>query len=60
MAAEIPTIKPRANPGTDEAIKAGCRCPVIDNGRGRGWMGQPGIFVFSADCPVHVKVVSYV
>lgn len=54
------TPESKPNPGTGEALKAGCRCPVMDNGRGHGWMGQPGIFVFSADCPVHVKVVSYV
>ena len=41
------------NPGSREAIDAGCACAVIDNGRGRGYMGQPGIFVVSADCPVH-------
>lgn len=52
------TTKP--NPGTDEAIKAGCKCPVIDNGRGRGWMGQPGVFVFSGDCPVHGSGGSHV
>ena len=27
------------NPGSDEAIAAGCTCPVIDNGHGRGYMG---------------------
>jgi hypothetical protein len=41
------------NPGSDEAVARGCRCPVIDNGRGRGYMGQPDIFVLSADCPLH-------
>ena len=24
----------RPNPGSPEAKEAGCRCPVIDNGRG--------------------------
>jgi hypothetical protein len=41
------------NPGSDEAVARGCRCPVIDNGRGRGYMGQADIFVLSADCPLH-------
>lgn len=41
------------NPGSEAAIKAGCKCPVIDNGRGRGYMGQPGIFVYSGDCELH-------
>jgi hypothetical protein len=24
------------NPGTEEAIKQGCKCPVLDNHHGRG------------------------
>ena len=27
------------NPGSDDAIAAGCTCPVMDNGRGRGYLG---------------------
>ncbi len=47
------------NPGSDEAVAAGCLCPVIDNGRGRGYRGgvkdEQGrtLFVFNAACPVH-------
>lgn len=41
------------NPGSDRAVELGCTCPVLDNGRGRGYMGQPGIFVFNAGCPLH-------
>lgn len=41
------------NPGSDEAGKAGCRCPILDNEHGRGYMGQPGLFVMSFDCPLH-------
>lgn len=48
------------NPGSDEAIHAGCTCPVIDNGRGKGWMGgikdkETGetLFVYTVGCPVH-------
>lgn len=40
-------------PGTHEAIVKGCTCPVIDNAYGRGYMGQPGIYVFTVGCPVH-------
>jgi hypothetical protein len=43
----------KPNPGSDEAIKQGCTCPVLDNGHGTGYMGQKGIFVFNIDCPVH-------
>jgi hypothetical protein len=40
-------------PGSDAAIDQGCTCPVLDNGRGRGYMGQPGVFVMNAGCPLH-------
>lgn len=46
-----PTETP--NPGTQAAIDAGCKCPVIDNEYGTGYHGQPGIFVFNGNCPVH-------
>lgn len=47
------------NPGSDEAIKLGCKCPVLDNARGRGYMGGvknadgSTAFVYSAACPLH-------
>ena len=47
------------SPGSDEAIAAGCTCPVIDNGYGRGCMGgvkdEQGrtVFVIRLDCPLH-------
>lgn len=40
-------------PGSDIAIKEGCTCPVLDNGHGRGYLGNPGKFVMNAGCPVH-------
>lgn len=48
------------NPGSDEARDGGCLCPVMDNGRGRGYLGgvinpetgEP-MFVVRADCPMH-------
>ena len=46
-------------PGSDEAIAAGCTCPVIDNDYGRGCMGGvkddtgQTVFVISGDCPLH-------
>lgn len=43
----------KTNPGSDRAVERGCTCPVLDNGRGRGYMGQSGIFVFNAGCPLH-------
>lgn len=47
------------NPGSDEAIAAGCTCPVMDNGHGRGYLGgvtdEQGqtVFVIVVDCPIH-------
>lgn len=41
------------NPGSDAAIALGCTCAVLDNAHGRGYMGRPGVFVFTCGCPVH-------
>jgi len=42
------------NPGSDEAIKLGCTCPVLDNEYGKGFPidGQT-CFWYTSDCPVH-------
>ena len=40
-------------PGSDEAVKQGCTCPVLDNSHGYGYMGRKGIFVYMGGCPVH-------
>ena len=47
-------------PGSDEAIAQGCKCPVIDNEHGRGYMGgardpETGeiAYVVSQLCPLH-------
>ena len=47
---------PTPNPGSDEALELGCRCPVLDNAHGRGAMGTTGDdaeFWISAACPLH-------
>lgn len=48
-------VKPK--PGSPEARKLGCKCPVIDNGHGAGSgredeKGQP-LYWISADCNLH-------
>lgn len=46
------------NPGSKEAIDAGCKCPVLDNERGRGaYLGEDGkpVFWISELCPLHGK-----
>lgn len=56
MTAEIDkSLRDTPNPGSDAAIAIGCKCPVMDNGRGRGYMGLAGLFVYSGACPVHGK-----
>lgn len=47
------------NPGSAEAIEAGCKCPVIDNHHGNGFPaldrdgGRRTAFWISAECPIH-------
>lgn len=49
-------IKPY--PGSEQAIKVGCTCPVFDNNYGDGFSkdenGQP-LFWVSSNCPIHYK-----
>ncbi len=46
------TDKP--TPGSEEAIANGCTCPVMDNGRGVGFLidGERQFWI-SGDCPLH-------
>lgn len=44
------------NPGSPAAVANGCKCPVLDNGRGQGAWGSSGkdaIFWITASCPLH-------
>ena len=42
------------NPGSDAAIKQGCTCPVYDNARGKGIMGEERFgFWLDKYCPLH-------
>lgn len=40
-------------PGSDEALEAGCKCPVLDNNHGHGQYGIEGRYVIGFDCPLH-------
>ena len=44
------------NPGSQEAIEQGCKCPVMDNRRGKGVYidknGEP-VFWYSGICKIH-------
>jgi len=41
------------NPGSDEAVKLGCTCPVLDNAHGGGALGKPDQFWVTEGCPLH-------
>ncbi len=41
------------NPGSNEAVKKGCLCPVYDNNMGQGL--PDGNFWISEGCPLHDK-----
>ena len=42
------------NPGSEEAIKQGCTCPVLDNNYGEGFpYDGETCFYISGDCPLH-------
>lgn len=51
-------------PGSDEAVKAGCECPVLDNLHGRGFPvttdeGELQIaYWINGDCPIHGRKLS--
>ena len=51
----------KPNPGSKEAVRQGCRCPVFDNdhGKGCGYSDSDGkpVFWYSPVCPVHVSEV---
>lgn len=53
------------NPGSDEAIKQGCKCPVLDNARGKGMYGgvkdSDGniLFWIHAECPLHGNATEF-
>ena len=41
------------NRGSDEAVQLGCKCARMDNAYGKGYLCQPGIFVYTEGCSVH-------
>lgn len=41
------------NPGSNAAIDAGCRCPVMDNNHGKYPPFPPDSWYLSGNCPIH-------
>lgn len=46
---------PKPSPGSEKAIELSCSCAVLDNAHGHGYMGQQGIYVYSAACKLHTS-----
>lgn len=46
-------MKHKPPPGSPAAIALGCRCPIMDNSHGKGYMGQAGVYVYSGACALH-------
>jgi hypothetical protein len=44
-------------PGSPEAVKLGCKCPRLDNGHGKGYMGIAGVYVYHSECPLHSRCI---
>lgn len=40
------------NPGSSEAVRQGCLCPILKNNRGRE-VPWPGVWWVNAHCPLH-------
>lgn len=49
----------RLNPGSEEAVRQGCTCPILDNARGRGAYisasTKKPVFWYDFGCPLHGK-----
>lgn len=41
------------NPGSEAALDAGCRCPVLDNNHGVTAPYPPSGWWINEDCPIH-------
>ena len=46
------------NPGSDQALKRGCTCAVMDNNRGKFPAMPPNNWWITAECPVHDPTVN--
>lgn len=44
-------------PGSKEARDRGCRCPILDNEFGAGYMGVPDTYVTTSQCKMHWDAV---
>lgn len=48
------------SPGSPEAVKKGCLCPILDNHHGKGYKGIEGIFIYNGNCPLHAVPYEHV
>lgn len=45
------------NPGSYDAIKAGCTCSVIDNHYGKGRREDYNEYLVNSTCPLHSQII---
>jgi hypothetical protein len=51
-------MKPELNPkpGSKKAIDMGCRCPVLDNNHGAGFISRGEVcYIYNVVCPIHFE-----
>lgn len=53
MSPRATSPEPDLDPGSPEAVEAGCTCSALDNHCGVGFKGQPGVFLIQLRCPLH-------
>lgn len=46
------------NPGSHDAVKAGCTCPVIDNHYGKGRREDYKEYLVNDTCPLHNHIIT--
>lgn len=59
----VETMKP-PNPGSQSAVRMGCRCSILHNNAGQGIFQDAAtiekyggaIFWYASDCPIHVAI----
>lgn len=50
----------KQNPGSKEAVVAGCTCPVLDNAHGAGAVIDGVVaYWYAMDCPIHRSSVDF-
>jgi len=51
---KIREMKPIPNPGSNDAVRRGCTCPILDNSKGWGYFKKDSFWI-TQNCPLHDK-----